>query len=181
MLRILVPPAVLLASAVFVAVATGDVPRMYSGTPPAVLASTARQQPVAPKQHVRPLVLPNIGLEVRKLQAADRSVAVKQMVLSGNVIRFWRNHRWILAPRHEKCWMVPWQRSCTAARASLRLHKALSAHATYLVDHEIPLINDWRTAVHWVQRIYPGTEQWMLYISDREGDWDPWVWFGERH
>jgi hypothetical protein len=178
MLRILVPPAVVLASAVFVAVALGQVPRKE--TPPTVLAVTAHQRPVARQQHVRPLVLPNIQREVRKLQAADRTVAVKQAVASARVLRFWRNHRWILAPRHEKCWEVPWQRSCTIARASLRLHQALSARATYLVDHEIPLINDWRTAVHWVQRIYPGTESWMLYISDREGGWGPWVWYGGR-
>jgi len=44
-------------------------------------------------------------------------------------------------------------------------------------DHQIPLINDWRTAVRWVQRIYPGTEGWMLYISDREGGWGRPVWY----
>ncbi len=180
MLRILVPPAVCLASVAFAAVSFGQIPRSEAGAPPTVLAVTAHQRPVTRQQHVRPLVLPNIQREVRKLQAADRSVAVKQEVASARVLRFWRNHRWILAPRHEKCWEVPWQRSCTIARASQRLHAALSAKATYLVDHEIPLINDWRTAVHWVQRIYPGTESWMLYISDREGGWGPWVWYGGR-
>lgn len=33
----------------------------------------------------------------------------------------------------------------------------------------IPLTKDWVTAVRLVQRIYPGTESWLLYISDREG------------
>lgn len=33
----------------------------------------------------------------------------------------------------------------------------------------IPLTNDWVTAVRLVQRIYPGTESWLLYISHREG------------
>ena len=180
MLRILVPPAVCLASVAFAAVSFGQIPRSEAGAPPTVLAVTAHQRPVTRQQHVRPLVLPNIQREVRKLQAADRTVAVKQAVASARVLRFWRNHRWVLAPRHEKCWEVPWQRSCTIARASQRLHAALAAKATYLVDHEIPLINDWRTAVHWVQRIYPGTESWMLYISDREGGWGPWVWYGGR-
>jgi hypothetical protein len=75
---------------------------------------------------------------------------------------------------------VPWQRSCTIARASYRLHERLSSIARERLDREIPLINDWRTAVHWVQRIYPGTESWMLSISDREGGWGQWVWYGGR-
>jgi hypothetical protein len=33
----------------------------------------------------------------------------------------------------------------------------------------IPLTNDWQTSVKLVQRIYPGTSGWLLYISDREG------------
>jgi hypothetical protein len=181
MLRILVPPAVCLASAAFAGLALGQIPRAETSSSPAVLAVQQHRQTAQRKQVPRPLVLPNVNRELRKLQAADRTVQVRQMVASERVLRFWRNHRWVLAPRHAKCWEVPWQRSCTVARASQRLHVALSARARYLVDHEIPLINDWRTAVRWVQRIYPGTESWMLSISDREGGWGPWVWYGGRH
>jgi hypothetical protein len=135
---------------------------------------------VATVKYLPPLRLPNIPAELKKLSKAGRSAAVAQQAKSENVIEFWHNHRWVLAPRHEKCWMVPWQRSCTVARASLRLHTALSQLSTHIVDHEIPLINDWRTAVRWVQRIYPGTEGWLLYISKREGGWGEWVWYGGR-
>lgn len=51
----------------------------------------------------------------------------------------------------------------------------------YVSAHLIPDIQDWLGAVQWVQRIYPGTEQWMRYISDREGGWGSWVWYGNRH
>lgn len=56
-----------------------------------------------------------------------------------------------------------------------------SSCLTVQKQRTIPLINDWVTAVRWVQRIYPGTADWMLYISDREGGHGPWVWYGGRH
>ena len=39
----------------------------------------------------------------------------------------------------------------------------------------IPSTNDWVTAVKLVQRIYPGTSDWLLYISKREGGWGGFV------
>lgn len=126
-----------------------------------------------------PIHLPNIQALVRQLQSADRATAATQLTLSQNVIAFWNNKgRWLRAPRVAKCWEVPWQRSCTIARASYRLHNQLAAIAEYRLVHELPNINDWQTAVRFVQKIYPGTESWMLYISDREGGWGPWVWWG---
>lgn len=127
-----------------------------------------------------PLVLPDIKSAERRLWKVDRKILVKQIKSSHNVLSFWKNHRWILAPRHEKCWEVPWQRSCTAGRASMRMHTALMSIAEKRLIHEIPATNDWRTAVRIVQRIYPGTESWLLYISDREGGWGSWVWYGGR-
>jgi hypothetical protein len=41
--------------------------------------------------------------------------------------------------------------------------------------YEIPYTNDWRISVRLAQRIYPGTESWLLFISDREGGWGPFV------
>jgi hypothetical protein len=181
MLRILVPLAVACAVFLFAAVGFSQVQDVERSTPPPARSGVLGEaRTTATARVLPPLRLPNIGRELAKLNKADRAVAVRQAQASQNVIRFWSNHRWILAPRHSKCWMVPWQRSCTVARASLRLHTALSARATYIRDHEIPLIGDWRTAVRWVQRIYPGTESWMLAISDREGGWGRWVWYGGR-
>lgn len=177
MLRIL--PAVL-AALVLVSIGLAAGPDETRVMPPTPHAQVAKRTVSATHRVLPKLVLPNISREVRRLQAADRAVAARQLTASQNVIRFWSNHQWILAPRKDKCWQVPWQRSCTVARASLRLHTKLSEAARVKLDREIPLINDWLTAVHWVQRIYPGTESWMRYISDREGGWGPWVWYGGR-
>lgn len=166
-----------------VARAPEETGRTTAVAPPAAPAAPAVQttRKLATAK-VRPLVLPNIGKLLAKARVADRSTLGRQLASSKRVVAFWTNpkHRWVLAPRHEKCWQVPWQRSCTVARASLKLHKALAIVAQLRLNHEIPLINDWRTAVRWVQRIYPGTESWMLAISDREGGWGPWVWYGGR-
>lgn len=58
-------------------------------------------------------------------------------------------------------------------RREAQCKKALSAR-------QIPAIGDWITAVNYVQRIYPGTDEWLRYISDREGGWGVWVWYGGR-
>lgn len=138
------------------------------------------RQPAARKV-LPPLELPNIAAMTEALRHVSRSTLSRQLASSQRVIRFWTHHRWLLAPQHKKCAEVPWQRTCTVARASLSLHEALAKVAETRLTRELPLINDWRTAVHYVQRIYPGTESWMLAISDREGGWGPWVWYGGGH
>lgn len=128
-----------------------------------------------------PIHLPNIAALVKKLEQSDRTTAARQYVASEKTLAFWNNKgRWLRAPRHDRCAEVPWQRSCTVARASYRLHSKLAAVAEYRLIHELPNINDWRTAVHFVQKIYPGTESWLLAISAREGGWGQWVWYGGR-
>ena len=128
------------------------------------------------------IVLPDIRGRVLKLSRADRKWLGPQLRKSQSVVAFFSNpkRRWLLAPNQKKCSHVPWQRDCTIARAKVRLHSALAEKAQHRLDHELPLINDWRTAVRYIQRIYPGTEGWLLGISDREGGWGRWVWYGGR-
>lgn len=129
-----------------------------------------------------PVRLPDVQALTRAMWKTDRATLNRQLASSRNVIRFWNNRgRWIRAPRAYKCWDVPWQRSCTIARASLRLHEALAKVAETRLTRELPMTNDWRTAVRLVQRVYPGTADWMLAISHREGGYGPWVWYGGRH
>jgi hypothetical protein len=40
-------------------------------------------------------------------------------------------------------------------------------------QHTIPTTGDWQTSVRLVQRVFPGTSSWLLYISHREGGWGP--------
>lgn len=141
--------------------------------PTAALKKTEIRKTAASK----PLVLPNITALSVKLWKSDRDTLRPQLTRSTSVLKFWKSHRWILAPNKEKCWEVPWQRSCTAGRASYRLHTALATIAERRLEYELPATNDWLTAVRIAQRAYPGTDSWMLYISDREGGWGPWVWF----
>ncbi len=127
---------------------------------------------------LRPLVLPNVAALTKAMWKTDRKTLSQQLRTSSSVIHFWHGRgNWIRAPRHDKCAEVPWHRSCTVARASLRLHSSLARVAETRLTRELPLTNDWQTAVRLVQRIYPGTASWMLDISDREGGWGPWVWY----
>lgn len=129
-----------------------------------------------------PLELPDFKGRTARIQITDRLWLAPQLKKSRQVVAFFQNpsHRWMLAPKQPKCWYVPWQRLCTLARAKLRLNHALAETAQYRLDHELPLIGDWVTSVNYIQRIYPGTRDWLLYISDREGGYGPWVWYGGR-
>ena len=153
-----------------------DLPRQHTLT---YVKKIAKTKTVRHQTTLRPLVLPNVAAITKAMWKVDRKTLSHQLRTSDNVIRFWHGRgNWIRAPRHDKCAEVPWHRSCTQARASLRLHTSLARVAETRLTRELPLTNDWRTAVHLVQRIYPGTESWMLGISDREGGWGPWVWYG---
>ena len=144
-------------------------------TPP---VSTTRIQ-AAVKFRPPPLALPDVKGRSWKLTRAERAWLAPQLKKSRQVVAFFSNpeHRWLTAPRTTKCWEVPWQRQCTMARAKLRLHHALAEIAEWRLEHELPLINDWLTALRYVQRIYPGTYDRLLYLSDREGGWGRWIWY----
>ena len=125
------------------------------------------------------LVLPNITALSNALSKADRSVLKQQQQKSAQTLSFWNGRgKWLRATRHEKCWEVPWQRSCTLARASFRLHNTLGNLATRRLNTELPITNDWVTAVHLIQRVFPGTESWLLSCSAAEGGHGRWVRYG---
>jgi len=56
-----------------------------------------------------------------------------------------------------------------------RAEKARLTHEHWARWHVIPATSDWVTAVSLVQRIYPGTKDWLLYISRREGGYGGFV------
>lgn len=129
----------------------------------------------APKKE-KPVKLPNVQQATRSLLRASRHDAHSQFKKSAQVVRFWENKgRWIRAPRKEKCWQVPWQRSCRLARASYTLHLTMLTVAKRKLERELPETNDWRTAVRIAQRVYPNTEDWLLSCSASEGSWGKWV------
>lgn len=89
---------------------------------------------------------------------------------STSVLRFFDNHSWMRAPHHEHC-TVPWKATCLIARERYRFH----SRRLVRLDRTLPWTNDWRTSVRLSQRIYPGTDGWLLFISRREGGWGPFV------
>lgn len=109
--------------------------------------------------------------------AGAASTAQQRLHKSESVVRFFTNpnHSWLLATRKDKCWEVPWQRSCLIARKLVVVHRTRTIELRRLMFRTIPTTNDWRTAVRVTQRVFPGTESWLLYISDREGGWGPFV------
>lgn len=159
-----------------------DMPGKERNTVGITLAVEAKQAKKAGR--VKPLILPNIGKLSHQMRLADRSTLSAQLIASRRVINFWTHRgKWLRATHHEKCWEVPWQRTCTVARASYRLHETLAKIAEDRLRHEIPLINDWVTAVRYVcTKIYvrPDVCDFLLSVSDREGGWGEWVWYGGR-
>lgn len=91
--------------------------------------------------------------------AADRSVQQEQRNHSADVLRFFDNHSWLVAPNQKKCWDVPWQKSCTIGRALVRKHTARIT---------IPNTDNWTRAMRYSQRPFPGTYDRLNFLSNRE-------------
>ena len=160
-----------------------------------VVSGAAAQIPDLPKvkykavstAHIRemtalktpPLRLPNIPAHVRKLQSAGEPTLRSKLIHSTQVLKFWQNRgRWLRAPLHEKCWEVPWQRSCTLARANHRLHNAIVAAAgkrLEILSRTLPNASSWAEAISYAQRPYPGTSGWLWSCSGSEGGSGGWV------
>lgn len=109
-------------------------------------------------------------------QASSGAITTSnQLNHSRDVVRFFDNHAWLRAPNQPNCTTVPWTRSCRIARRLYTQHTAKVVRLERLLYRELPATNDWRTSVTLTQRIYPGTESWLLYISHREGGWGGFV------
>lgn len=115
------------------------------------------------------LKLPNVAALTKKAWKVDLSLLSKQQHKSATVIAFFNGDgKWLRATRHEKCWEVPWQRSCTIARASHRLHTELLRISTRRLLYEIPMTSNWTRAMRYAQRPFPGTYDFLEFTSNRE-------------
>lgn len=104
-----------------------------------------------------------------------------QLHKSQSVVRFWNNHRWALHSRYARCADIPGrarQRVCAHARRSLEHHTRVQRTLRRQQWLTLPAVSDWRTAVRVTQRVYPGTERWLLSCSSSEGGHGEWVWNG---
>lgn len=104
-----------------------------------------------------------------------RTQQQQKLTHSTHVIRFFQNHHWMLATQHTHCTDVPWTQTCRIARGLHAKHQARAATLRNSLWRTLPHTNDWRTSVTLTQRIYPGTSQWLLFISAREGGYGRFV------
>lgn len=79
--------------------------------------------------------------------------------------------------KHGKRKLVSTNKHCQAlawAKRELREAKAEQKQHWY----RLPQTGDWQTAVRIVQRVFPGTDQWLLSCSDAESSHGAWVRYG---
>lgn len=136
----------------------------------AAAPATAKQKPKKPEPAVKTATL-IAETTVQVWRCQDKLVALGVRDGRDSFQSPWslpksaKYRKWVLSQRVTK------QRKC-----SERLH--------YISTHLIPNMQDWLGAIQWVQRIYPGTYDWLYSISDREGcnrpSHCPWVWYGNR-
>jgi hypothetical protein len=82
------------------------------------------------------------------------------------------HHRYVC---REGAWRLPTTRwHCLAKRWTVRELRAARAS----LWRHLPAADDWRTAVRVTQRVYPGTESWLLSCSSAEGGHGRWVRYG---
>jgi len=117
-----------------------------------------------------------VALLVCAALGAAAAHAAPQATKSHNTLRFFQNHKWLTAPRTDRCSQVPWTRSCLIARERVRYHTRQIAR----LKRTIPVSNDWRTSVHIIQRAFPGTANVLLSCSSAEGAHGDWVLYGGR-
>lgn len=109
-------------------------------------------------------------------EAATQTSQASRLHKSETVVRFFTDgHGWMPAPNQERCYAVPWTRTCRIARERLSFHRGRAERIRTWLWRHLPPTNDWRTSVTLAQRVYPGTESWLLFISNREGGWGPFV------
>ena len=114
-------------------------------------------------------LLPDITALTKQAWKVDLDVLRSQQHKSATVVAFFNGDgEWLRAIRHEKCWEVPWQRTCTIARATHRLHTELLRISTRRLLYEIPMTSNWTRAMRYAQRPFPGTYDFLEFTSNRE-------------
>lgn len=101
-------------------------------------------------------------------QTGEKSIS-SQLRKSTNVLRFFDNHKWLTAPRKDKCWEVPWQKSCRIARKLVQFHtkkrerlerllipRTEAELRAYINDDCLEDIIEWETAGTWSPTIWNG-------------------------
>lgn len=111
--------------------------------------------------------------------SAPSAVTVQERLNhSTDVLRFFHNHQWLTAPRKEKCWEVPWQKSCRIARKLVRQHTKLIP----ILRRKLIPVGEAQIRTY-IYSTYGRTEgECMATIIDWENVvWDPTIDYGFGH
>lgn len=97
-------------------------------------------------------------------QAAPTSKTQLELRLhkSESVVRFFKNHIWLLATRSERCSDVPWTRSCKIARRVYAHHKARVEKLRRQLD---PYLAERQAALAWWE------SSGAQCVKSKEGGW----------
>jgi hypothetical protein len=87
---------------------------------------------------------------------------------STNVLNFFETHQWLPAPRKDKCWEVPWRKSCRIARDLIEHHSLRVVKLKRELERTIPNTDNWTRAMRYAQKPYPGTYERLEFLSGRE-------------
>jgi hypothetical protein len=153
-------------------------------------------EPAGPKPRILyppPSDFKNLGSGLKQIQARQQ-VALQHYRVVFRSYLSWRQEKikmaspetdFILQPIRFRCKatnvVMPsnWCWYASAYRWTLR--EIEETKVRILAERTLPDPDDWVTAVRAVQRVYPGTESWLLSCSDAESDsHGPWVWFRGR-
>lgn len=153
-------------------------------------------EPAGPKPRVLyppPRDFENLGSHLKRIEARQLVALQKYRVVFRSYLR-WRHAKIDLADPETEFILQPIRYRCKATNVVMPANWCWYAQAARWTARELtetqgrlavqartlPATNDWVTAVRIVQRVYPGTESWLLSCSAAEGGHGEWVWYGGR-
>lgn len=143
-----------------------------------VFASSASALRVIPWLPQRTAAPARADLEDGVLGKSKAELLAQRRHSSGAISYFLRGPTsWKIAPRHKSCAAVQWTNLCRTSREQLAKHRWLFkiADDEYQRRYGFGLVRDWRSAVTFVQRWFPGTQRWLMDCSSSEGGHGLWV------
>jgi len=151
-------------------------------------------EPAGPKPRILyppPADFENLGSYLKQTQARQQVALHRYQIVFRSYLRWRRGKATLLGPETQLI-PQPVRFRCTATNVVMPANWCWYAQAARWTARELeetqgrldaaartlPATNDWVTAVRIVQRVYPGTESWLLSCSAAESSHGAWVWNG---
>ena len=152
-------------------------------------------EPAGPKPRILyppPEDFKNLGSWLAQTKARQEVALKKYLLISRSYLAWRKRHQGdtiVTQPLRYRCKatnVVMPSNWCWYATAAQWTRREIGETRVQLVKERelaartLPDTNDWVTAVNIVQRVYPGTRDWLLSCSAAEGGHGRWVWYGGR-